>query len=184
MSLRLINPEVLIELKTNYFVETGTLSGDGIDYALELGFPNVISIDIYYEDNVFKRFSNNKSVKLIHGDSSLCLWDAVKDKDERLTFWLDSHADLIEHANNWNPQCPILEELAVLKKHHIKDHHILIDDITDIIKLPTISKVKLEAMLLDINPGYTISYADTGGTQTLIASTNGQDYNKNTQAYR
>lgn len=183
MSLRLIKKEIINELQTDFFVETGTLDGDGISYALELGFPNIISIDIWKNDSVYKKFSKYENIKLIHGDSGLCLYDAIKDKNIKLTFWLDAHADLIEHEV-WNPVCPILTELDQIKKHHIKDHHILVDDITDIIKIPGISKSKIEEMILEINPNYKISYADTGGTQTLIASTNDKDYNNNLQAYK
>lgn len=46
MSLRGIPKEILKEIKTNIFVETGTLEGDGIAYALELGFHKITSIDI------------------------------------------------------------------------------------------------------------------------------------------
>lgn len=183
MSLRLIKKEILEELKTDYFVETGTLYGDGVLYALEeLGFSNIISIDFCYNDTVFEKFSKYENVKLIHGDSGLCLYDTIKDKNQRLTFWLDAHADLVPHEN-WKPICPVLEELDQIKKHTIKNHHILIDDITDIIKIPGISKSIMEKLILEINPLYKISYADTGGTQTLIASTNYKNYSNNTQAY-
>lgn len=185
MSLRCLDPKILNELKTNFFIETGTLDGDGVQYAMDLGFPNIVSIDIYHIDGVYVKFSTYKNVTFIEGDSGICLWDVIKDKDQKMTFWLDAHGDLIKPLDNrpWNPVCPILEELDQIKKHNIKDHHILVDDITPIIKLPGISKNKIEKKILDINPNYRISYADTGGTQTLIASTNGEDYNNGLKAY-
>lgn len=182
MALRCIKKEILHELKSQFFVETGTLNGDGISYALEMGFPQVISIDTWYNPAVYDKFSEHKNVILINGDSGLFLLEAVKDIDQKITFWLDAHSDLVPHEA-WNPICPILEELAQIKQHHIKDHHILIDDITPIIQIPGITKSILERMVLDINSDYKISYVDTGGTQTLIASTNGKDYNDNSPAY-
>jgi hypothetical protein len=183
MALRCINTNILNELKTDFFVETGTLNGDGIDYALELGFPYVISIDTRYNTDVYDKFSKNGKVQLINGDSGTHLWGAIKDIDQKMTFWLDAHSDLVPHAA-WAPICPILEELEQVNHHHIKDHHILVDDITPIIKVPGISKAKIEKLILDINPDYRISYVDTGGTQTLIASTNGKDYNDYSPAYK
>jgi len=184
MSLRCLDPNILHELKTDFFIETGTLNGDGIDYALELGFLNIISIDTFYNTSTHDRLEKYKNVKLVSGDSGLCLWDEIKDKNQKLTFWLDAHSELMQYEGQiWNPICPVLEELAQIKKHHIKDHHILVDDITPIVKVPGISKNKIETMILDINPNYRICYADTGGTQTLIASTNGKDYNSGLLAY-
>jgi hypothetical protein len=182
MSLRLIKTEILNELKTNLFIETGTLSGDGITYALELGFKNIISIDYRHYEAVYKKFSKHTNVQLITGDSGIYIWDAIKDKNQQITFWLDAHDDLIP-CEKWNPICPLLEELNKIKKHHIKNHHILIDDITPIIKIPGISKSIIEKNIIEINNDYKISYVDTGGTQTLIASTNGKDYNDNSPAY-
>jgi|ERR1035437_3134358 hypothetical protein len=186
MSLRCIKSEIINELKTDFFIETGTLSGDGVLYALELGFPNIISIDIDHIDGVYEKFSVHKNVTFIEGDSGACLWDAIKDKNQKVTFWLDAHGDLIKPSDGrpWNPVCPVLEELDQIKKHYIKDHYILVDDITDITKLPGISKISIEKKILEINPNYRICYADTGGTQTLIATTNGKDYNSGLFAYR
>jgi hypothetical protein len=182
MSLRCIKKEIINELKNPYFVETGTLSGDGVLYALEMGFSNIISIDTNHYAVINNKFLENKNVSFIQGDSGLCLLNAIENINEKITFWLDAHSDLVPHAN-WKPICPILEELQQIKHHPIKDHHILIDDITPIIKIPGISKSKIKELILEINQNYKINYVDTGGTQTLIATTNGRDYNDYSPAY-
>lgn len=185
MSLRCLDKQILSDLKTEFFIETGTLNGDGIDYALELGFSNIISIDTMNDDDILMKFTSHKNVKLVRGDSGVVLWEQIKDLNQLLTFWLDAHADLIQYENKaWNPICPLLEELEQIKKHPIKNHPILIDDITPIIKIPGLTKAVIEARVMEINRDYRICYADTGGTQTLIASTNGKDYNSGLHAYR
>lgn len=87
---------------------------------------------------------------------------------------MDAHADLIPHAN-WNPICPIIEELIAIQQHPIKNHPILIDDITFITKIPNISKNIMEQMIMSINNRYKINYIDTGGTEVLIASISDTD---------
>ena len=43
----------------SYFVETGTMNGDGVDYALQSGFDKIISIEI--EDTLVKKKSPEAS---------------------------------------------------------------------------------------------------------------------------
>lgn len=171
MSLRCIERAVINQFINEYFIETGTCGGDGITYALELGFKKIVSIDIIHDNVAHEKFKDNSNVNLITGDSGIALWEVIKNMSDRVTFWLDAHADLIKREGDWNPICPILEELQQIKKHPIKNHDILIDDITPIILLPGISKSILKSTILDINPNYNINYVDTGGTETLIATT-------------
>jgi len=187
MSLRGIERKVIDQFLNNYFIETGTCGGNGILCALELNFKHIISIDIIYEDGTYKQFSDNKNVTLITGDTSNCLWDIIKNINEKITFWLDAHSDLVIKETNWNPVCPLLEELAQIKKHDIKNHDILIDDITPIILLPNFSKQIIEKIIREINNDYIINYVDTGGTEVLLATTiKGLDYgaNSNSKAYK
>lgn len=197
MSLRGIEKKVINQFLNNYFVETGTCSGDGILCALELNFKHIISIDIIYYEPVYKKFSNyediykklsnNKIVETIVGDSGVILYDIIKNINEKITFLLDAHSDLIKEEINWNPICPLLEELEQIKKHHIKNHDIIIDDITPIILLPNFSKQIIEQKIKEINSNYIINYVDTGGTEVLLATTTrGLDYgaNANSKAYR
>jgi hypothetical protein len=187
MSLRGIERKVIDQFLNNYFIETGTCGGNGISYALDLNFKNIISIDIVYDDAAYEKFSDNKAVTVITGDSSICLWDTIKNINERITFWLDAHSDLVIKETNWNPVCPLLEELEQIKKHNIKNHDILIDDITPIILLPNFSKQIIEKAIKEINNDYIINYVDTGGTEVLLATTTkGLDYgaNVNSKAYK
>jgi hypothetical protein len=185
MSLRGIEKKVINQFLNNYFIETGTCSGDGVSYALELNFKNIISIDI--EKYTYEQFFHNKNVTIITGDTSICLWDIIKNINEKITFWLDAHSNLLIEKTNWNPVCPLLEELEQIEKSNIKNHDILIDDITPIILLPNFSKQIIETAIKKINNDYIITYVDTGGTEVLLATTtNGLDYgaNSNSKAYK
>lgn len=169
MSLNRISNEIWNILKTDFLVETGTLNGDGVFHALERGFKNIISIDVEYSTSAHARFVNNTNVSLIQGNSSTCLWHEIKHINSKITFWLDAHADLIPHKN-WNPVCPIIEELDQIKMHPIKNHNILIDDVLPIIKIPNLSKQIIENKIQEINTKYNIIYINVDGTQVLIAS--------------
>lgn len=187
MSLRCIEKVVINQFINDFFMETGTCGGDGVAYALELGFKKIVSIDIVHDIEARTKFAENPNVTFMTGDSGTLLWEAIKDTDTRITFWLDAHADLVKREVDWNPICPVLQELEQIKRHPVKNHDILIDDITPIIMLPGISKAILKQSILEINPNYKINYVDTGGTETLIATVNdNMNYGSyaNSPAYR
>lgn len=89
------------------------------------------------------------------------LYDVIKNINSSITFWLDGHYSGYDTAQG-DENNPILKELEQIKKHHIKNHTILIDDIRlcggfwfdDITLEQIISKI------LEINKNYTISYVD------------------------
>lgn len=111
------------------FVETGTYIGDSVQYAIEAGFSRIISIELsekYYQLSK-ERFKNNDNVTIIHGDSGSCLWDAIKDIDEPITFWLDGHFSKGDTAIG-DFCSPIMLELSHIAAHPIRTHTILIDD--------------------------------------------------------
>jgi hypothetical protein len=111
------------------FIETGSYRGDGISQAISAGFNRIISIELsekYYEycRNLFKENSN---VEIINGDSYKVLPDIIKNINQPITFWLDGHHSCDDTAlgDFW---APLIQELEVIKNHHIKTHTIIIDD--------------------------------------------------------
>jgi len=118
------------------FVETGTLIGDGVRRAIHAGYKKIISIECHpeYYRKSKERFSDYDNIEIIFGDSSKILFDVIKDVDEPITFWLDAHymwndpnQKLEKHPGEG--YVPTHDELCQIKKHHIKNHTILIDDI-------------------------------------------------------
>lgn len=159
-------------------VETGTYMGDGVRTALGLGFQRVISIELnedFYR-NAKEEFSADNRVTILQGDSALMLWDAIKDVPDRMTFWLDGHVfPGQEDLNLGLKPCPLIEELEQISRHPIKNHVIMIDDMSSlpkggIYKNPTFSQLDIEDAVRRINGGYNISYFDRGGTKVLLAS--------------
>ena len=114
-------------------VETGTYMGDGVQSALDAGYKQVFSIELDKKryENCKKRFSNNKNVTIIHGNSGDELPKLLKNINEPCTFWLDAHycgeplSLGVEIADKW---CPMKEELEAINQDNIKTHTILIDD--------------------------------------------------------
>ncbi|HBR70328.1 TPA: hypothetical protein DIC20_04180 [Candidatus Dependentiae bacterium] len=118
-----------VQFKNHYFVETGTFRGDAVARALKEGFQEVYSIEFFdiLVKSAKKRFENFKNVTIIHGDSKNALWDIIKDLDKPITFWLDAH---IYPPHEGIVNCPLIQELEQIKKHPIKTHTILIDDLS------------------------------------------------------
>jgi len=144
------------------FFETGTHVGDGVQKALNAGFKNVISIELsemYYNLCKYK-FNNNKFVHLYLGDTEDIMWDLISKIYDPITFWLDGHNSGGNTA--WGKhESPLMQELEIIKKHNIKNHTIIIDDLRcwekpryDFDKNDIISLVKI------INPCYEIVYED------------------------
>ena len=93
------------------------------------------------------------------GDSGNILYEVIKDIDSPITFWLDGHFSGGSTALG-SEACPILKELDQIKKHPIKTHTILIDDLrvfgTHSFNFITIDQIKEK--ILEINPNYTFWY--------------------------
>ena len=82
-------------------------------------------------DNI-ERFKHNPNVNLYHGDSSIILYDVIKNINKRMLFWLDGHYS--GHGTSQSNvtqlyEFPLIYEIQQIDKHHIKDHIILIDDL-------------------------------------------------------
>lgn len=117
---------------TNVYVETGMFRGDSLQYALEVGFDTIIGIDndpwsIGFCNDRFK--DNRRRFQLHQGDSSVMLWDVIKDIKEPITFFLDSHWQMLEGTDPGPSPFPLLQELKQIARHPLCiEHKVIIDD--------------------------------------------------------
>jgi hypothetical protein len=161
-----MGPQGFHQFKNQIFVETGTFSGDGIQKALDAGFEEVYSIDIDEKQvqNSLYRFRNQKNVHVFVKDSSYQLWDVIKGIKMPVVFWLDAHNGFPDPNAIGVKNTPLLEELEQIKRHPIKTHTILIDDLhccgTLLFDFLTLDQII--AKVREINPKYVISFVDGG----------------------
>ena len=159
-----IAPEGFKRFPNPCFVETGTYIGSGIRFALRAQFPEIHSIEINPHFVALARtaFKNHKNVHIWQGDSGIMLYDVIKDIKTNITFWLDGHSGTPgpEGAKN----TPLMEELDQIKKHPIKTHTIVIDDMhcCETILFDYLTREDIAKKVLEINPNYTITYVDGG----------------------
>lgn len=117
-----------------WFIESGFFEGQGVEYAIQAGFKNIKSIEIhqpFWQAGLIK-FHNIPQIKeLILGSTEEKLWNAIKDINEPITFWLDGHySNPKDTPTKGKENCPLIKELDIIKRHPlVKQHTILIDDI-------------------------------------------------------
>ncbi len=155
------SPELFRQFPNKYFIETGTAGGEGIETALGVEcFEKIHSIEILkvFFDIAYEKFKDHKNVTLWHGDSGELLRQVLKKVDAPATFWLDGHISCIPGKKS----SPIMEELEAIKRHPIKTHTILIDDVRDFGSgyFDYVPESKIRKKLLEINPDYKIEYRD------------------------
>ncbi len=125
-----LTPELLRRYKNEYFVETGTYLGDGVKAALAAGFDHIASIEVMEE--LFrinrKTFRENENVQLFLGNSEAILSEVMRKITNPITFWLDAHYSG-GATGEGTSHCSAIEELEIIRRHPIKTHTILIDDI-------------------------------------------------------
>lgn len=131
-------------LHLNTFVETGTCYGRSVEAALGLGFKDIRSIEAQPDrfEHCRKLFEDRgKRVKLWNGESIFWLRKVIADLQEPALFWLDAHTSGVGYSEVLKAEFPsyidsksqseILKiELGIIKEHPVKDHVILIDDLT------------------------------------------------------
>lgn len=152
------------------FIETGAWDGEGVAEALNAGFEKVISIEAgegKYQHCV-KRFQNDPRVMMVYGTSQDQLWHVIKDITIPVVVYLDAHYCGDTGYGSCALGSPVSEELAILARHPIRCHTILIDDMRcfkdgdwmfdEFLKDEAVEA--LEAKIRQINPDYTISYLD------------------------
>lgn len=148
---------------SKYFIETGTHTGSGITQALAAGFQIVRSIEF---SDVFalqakEKFKDFNNVHISQGDSGDILYNLIADLNEPVVFWLDGHNGVFDkNAQN----TPILRELEQIKRHHVKKHTIIIDDMHCAGKhlFDFITQQSIIEKILEINPNYRIRYIPGG----------------------
>jgi hypothetical protein len=159
-----MGPQGFKDFLNYYFVETGSYLGSGIQKASNDGFNEIYSIEAVQQlfNIVSGKFINDKNVHLYFGDSSKDLWNVIKDLNKPITFWLDAH--ICPARQDGGKNCPLIEELEQIGRHHIKNHTILIDDMhcADTILFDFLSKDDLKEAIWKINPNYKIFYVPGG----------------------
>lgn len=155
-------PQVFAKYPNKYFIETGSYMGGGIKMALDVGFSRVYSVELapYYHKYCCDLFVDCPNVTILLGDSTYVLPKILEEIDAPATFWLDGHYSCFTGCGKGETNSPILLELEVIGKHHIKTHTIMIDDVRlfgtiqfDFVELDdVIEKIK------EINPDYVITF--------------------------
>lgn len=138
------------------FVETGTHLGGGIANAFAVGFETMHSIEIMEEHHTYakNRWKDKKNVNLYFGPTMNIIDEVLNQISEPSFFWLDAH---------FHDSSATYAELEKIKRHSIKTHTILVDDIS-----LYFDKTQIEMALLDINSNYIISYEPTWRSSTDI----------------
>lgn len=147
------------------FIETGSFRGDGIQLAIDAGYEHIVSIEIEPVNIAFcySRFDLGNhhqlpQIVLKHGDSADDLARIVNDFDEPITFWLDSHWQMLEDTDPGKNPFPLYNELRQIANHRRNDHTILIDDWLYMTH-PDITgwtEAQIKAMILRINDQYQV----------------------------
>jgi FkbM family methyltransferase len=156
-------PNGFIPFQNNYFVETGTYAGKSIIQAFYAGFKTIhsIEIDTRLAHLTTSRFKDYNNINIWHGDSGSILYSVIEEINEPITFWLDACSPHFLHLAETTP---ILRELEQIKRHHIKTHTILIDDMHCVggPLFDFITKETIIAKIKEINPNYEIRYIPGG----------------------
>lgn len=118
-------------------IETGYWLGEGTERAIESGYEKVYTCDINpdFISNAKNKYPNGNVVSEVM-ESHLFLEKILKEIDEKVVIFLDAHFMPDSTGEKFGDitvkegieSCPLIKELEVIKKHHIKDHVILIDD--------------------------------------------------------
>ena len=157
---------------TNYFIETGSYRGKGIRQALEAGFPNVRSVELFRDNYDFcmEQYKDNEKVQLYFGSSTKLLPEMIKDLDEPVTFWLDAHYSGPGTAKTDGKFSPIIQELMHIKSHPIKNHIIMIDDIRDFgtRNFDFVKREEAVKVIKSINPEYKITFETASNENPLF----------------
>jgi hypothetical protein len=144
------------------FIETGSYVGRGIEEALDANFNEIYSIELAdkYYNLCCEKFKNNKNVHMIKGDSSIVLFDLIKNINQNISFWLDGHCSEGDTARGAY-YTPLIQELEQIKRHHLKTHTIMIDDMRlwneEDAKIGFGKNLIIEK-LMEINPNYKLIY--------------------------
>lgn len=109
-------------------VETGTNFGHTVSSAIGT-FETIYSIELDEAlwMHASRRFAHRADVRLRRGDSARELQGILAELREPALFWLDAHYSGDGTARG-DQDSPIMQELASIAAHQIREHAILIDD--------------------------------------------------------
>ena len=137
----------LSELDINYFkqkynldvfIETGIGKGDGIAYAKNFDFNEIISIEIIESQVILMRdvFKNDSRIKILHGETTQILTNILNEINGNIFFWLDAHfpgADIglsgFADEKNENIRLPLPLELNTIKEYRSGKDVVVFDDL-------------------------------------------------------
>jgi len=164
MSITLTD-EILSTCHTDYFVETGTFHGATVQMAIEAGFSDIRSIEIdaeLYRENTLL-FADDPRVSIFLGDSIKVLPYVIEGITDPITFWLDAHGGNTDTIGEI--YVPLLEEIAIISKHPVKRHILLIDDIrlagTDTCGWGEVTLDRIQEEIRKISADYTMELYDS-----------------------
>lgn len=160
-----MGPTGFSNFPNHYFVETGTAGGNGIELARKTGlFTEIYSMEIDESHIAFarSRFPFESHIHIIHGDSSRDLEALIKPFDRPITFWLDAHHG--EPSPGRKSNLSLMQELDQIRRHPIKVHTILIDDLhcCGTVLFDFLTREQIVQKVLQINPSYNINYINGG----------------------
>lgn len=150
------------EASLSTFVETGTYFGDMV-WCLRNDFPQIFSIEI--NDRLchwaINRFSQNRNVQIIHGDSSMVLPQLLPGIAGDILFWLDGHYSCGVTSRGLK-DTPILEELgSILDRGKKNNDIIVIDDAHSFGRDPGYPSLKkIEKYIRDFDMGHQFAIQD------------------------
>lgn len=116
---------------TRILIETGTYYGHMVEAMLP-NFDHIYSIELSPElcELARKKFKHDRNVTILQGDSGNVLPRLLKSISEPCLFWLDGHYSGGVTVKG-DKETPIREELNCILSHSIKEHVIMVDDISD-----------------------------------------------------
>lgn len=113
------------------FVETGTLTGDGVQNAIDAGYTRILSIEI--DDMLWsrakERFMGDCRVQIMRGNSAALVPVIVLGLDEPCLWWLDAHHS--GGSTGGKGLKPVYDEIRAIASENRHGHVVLIDDIRD-----------------------------------------------------
>lgn len=127
--------------KIKNFIETGTLYGEGVEYAQKYDFDKIVSIEI--EDDLAEqarvKFSEDDRVNIITGDSAEKIEEAISIVGGPCIYWLDAHFPggdrNDEHRKGYmettsvESRVPLLKEIQTISESpYFSESVLLIDD--------------------------------------------------------
>ena len=146
-----------IEMQEEIFEDTAQLLMTGLTL---LNYKNM-EIETYAANNFFLIvLGRDVRINLYRGDSAAVLPLVLQRIDSTATLWLDAHYSgpgtgktIVDGKIAW----PIFDELNTLKDHEVKEHTIMIDDISEFKKIYPTGLDKLKKIIYSINENYKIT---------------------------